>query len=56
MDWWLKPQCVSMKSWVKSLMDACLNVSCINVIYKHIHHGGHINIVHHAETMSKYFC
>jgi len=33
-----------MRFWVQSLMDACLNVSCINVIYKHIHHGGYANM------------
>jgi hypothetical protein len=28
-----------MKSWIQSLMDACLNVFCTNAIYKHIYHG-----------------
>jgi hypothetical protein len=42
--WWLKLKCVSMRSWVQSLMDACFNVSCTNLIYKHIHHGEYANM------------
>jgi len=28
-----------MRFWVESLIDACSNISCTNVIYKHIHHA-----------------
>jgi hypothetical protein len=28
-----------MRSWVQSLMDECVNVCCINLVYKHVHHG-----------------
>jgi hypothetical protein len=31
-------------SWVQSLMDACLNVSCTDAIYKHIDHGEYANM------------
>ncbi len=37
--WWLKPWCASMRSKVQTLMNVCINVSCINVMYKHVHHG-----------------
>jgi len=39
MVWWLRPWCIPMRSWVQSLMDVCINVSRINVVYKHVHHG-----------------
>jgi hypothetical protein len=29
---------------VQSYMDACINVSYINAIYKHIHHGEYIHM------------
>jgi hypothetical protein len=28
-----------MGSWVQSLIDVCINVSCTNEVYKHLHHG-----------------
>ncbi len=28
-----------MRLWVQSLMDVCINLSCTNVVYKHVHHG-----------------
>jgi len=37
MVWWLKPWCAFMMAWVQTLMDVCINVSCTNVIYKHLH-------------------
>jgi uncharacterized protein YrrD len=39
MVWWLTPWCVSMRSWVKSIMDVCIDISCTNVIYKYVHKG-----------------
>jgi len=26
-----------MMAWVQTLMDVCINASCTNVIYKHLH-------------------
>ncbi len=39
MVWWLKPWCVFIRFWVQSLMNACINEFCTNVVYKHVHHG-----------------
>ncbi len=39
MVWWLTPWYVSMRSWVQTLMDVCINISCTNVIYKYVHQG-----------------
>ncbi len=33
-----------LRSWVQSLMNAYLNVSCSNAIHIHIHHGGYTNM------------
>jgi hypothetical protein len=32
-----------MRSLVQTLMNVCINVSSINAIYKHVHHGIDIN-------------
>jgi hypothetical protein len=39
MVWWLRPGCASMRLWVQSLMDVYINLSCTNVVYKHVHNG-----------------
>ncbi len=39
MVWWLRPYCASMRSWVQSLMDMCINIPCTYLVYKHVHHG-----------------
>ncbi len=39
MVWWLRHGCASMRFWVQSLMDVYINLSCTNVVYKHVHHG-----------------
>jgi hypothetical protein len=33
-----------MRKKVQFVMDACLNVSCTNAIYKHIYHGEYTNM------------
>ncbi len=35
--WWLRPWCASTRFWVQSLMDACINISYINVVHKHVY-------------------
>jgi len=35
---WLKPWCVFMMASIQTLMDVCINVSCTNEVYKHLHH------------------
>jgi hypothetical protein len=45
-----------MRFWVQSLMNVYFNVFGRNVVYKHIHHGEYINIVHHGEMALKNFC
>jgi ferritin len=41
-----------MRSWVQSLMGMCLIVSCVNVVYKHIHHMVNIQTLY---IMAKWF-
>ncbi len=31
MIWWLRPWCISMKSWVQTLMNVCINVYNVNI-------------------------
>ncbi len=41
---WLRPWRGSMRSWIQSLMDACINIFHTNAIYKHVHHDEYTNM------------